>query len=54
MSLKQSILLAVKNFPIERVRAGINNWPRRLKGVAVIGGHFEHALYIFNDFILMC
>lgn len=41
-SLKQSIRLAVKNFPMERVRASIDNWPQRLKDcIAANGDHFE-------------
>jgi transposase len=53
-SLKQSIRLAVKNFPMERVRASIDNWPQRLKDcIAANGDHFEYALYIFNCFIFM-
>ncbi|KAG6450211.1 hypothetical protein O3G_MSEX006429 [Manduca sexta] len=41
-SLKQSIRLAVKNFPMERVRASIDNWPHRLKDcIAANGDHFE-------------
>jgi transposase len=41
-SLKQTIRLAVKNFPMERVRASIDNWPQRLKDcIAANGDHFE-------------
>jgi hypothetical protein len=41
-SLKQSIRLAVKNFPMERVRASIDNWPQRLKDcIAANRDHFE-------------
>ena len=41
-SLKQSIRLAVKNFPMEKLRASIDNWPQSLKDcIAVNGDHFD-------------
>lgn len=41
-ALKSSIRRAVANFPMERVRAAIDEWPERLrKCVRARGGHFE-------------
>ena len=46
-SLKQSIRLAVKNFPIERMRAAIDNWPKRFKYGIGDNHHFEYAFVPF-------
>lgn len=41
-SLKQALARAVANFPIEIVRAAIDDWPVRLKAcIKAKGGHFE-------------
>lgn len=41
-SLKRSLENAVANFPMEKVRAAIDEWPGRLKAcVRAKGGHFE-------------
>jgi len=41
-SLKEALIEAVDNFPLEIVRAAIDDYPRRLKEcVKAKGGHFE-------------
>lgn len=41
-SLKKALTRAVANFPMEEVRAAIDNWPVRLKAcIKAKGGHFE-------------
>lgn len=41
-SLKRSLVKAANAFPMEMVRAAIDDWPRRLKAcIAADGGHFE-------------
>jgi len=42
-SLKRALLAAVADFPIDVVRAAIDEWPGRLRAcVAAKGGHFEN------------
>lgn len=41
-SLKRALVRETENYPIEKVRAAIDEWPRRLKScVKARGGHFE-------------
>lgn len=42
-SLKRSLLAAVADFPMETMRAAIDEWPERLRAcVSAKGGHFEN------------
>ena len=44
-SLKRSLVAAVAHFPIDTVRAAIDDWPKRLQAcVRANGGHFEDWL----------
>ena len=41
-SLKQALVEAVDNFPMDPVRTAINEWPNRLRRcIQANGGHFK-------------